>query len=158
MAAMFSLHDFDVRSRGIADVVEVWNSQETAVQTIWKPADLIAASMDLVNAADQIRDRVRLNGSHCDAVEVVVPIYFHGLLQRLKGALTAIEGRVGAQGLSMNQRTDLRQAVELLSEILADLARSAEAADWEQLNREALTTQELLDVRAYLRESGQASM
>lgn len=63
MAAMFSFHDFDLRSRGIADVVEVWTSHDPGAESIRDAAELIAASTDLVNAADCIRNSGRLNGN-----------------------------------------------------------------------------------------------
>lgn len=52
---------------------------------------------------------------------------------------------------------DGSKSADQLGRTEAQAERLADAREWEELDREALSTQELLEIRDFLRESGQAT-
>jgi hypothetical protein len=159
---MPTLQDFDVRSRGVAMLVEDWEAKHAAVRQTWKVEDLLRLVVDAVSAAAEV---------YADSLKPVVTAialadrisqsgYFLRLLEQLMTSASLIEDRVcvfESEGYAVAGADRLRRAISRLSEIVGAVRAALEEAEWEELDQQALSTQELLEIRDYLRATGQAS-
>lgn len=159
---MPTLQDFDVRSRGVAMLVEDWEARQAAVRQTWKVDDLASLVVDAIAAAAEVRAASRNQAvpgqSLADRIGKLA--YFLRLLDQLMNSANLIEDRVSvfeSEGYAVDNADQLRQAISLLSEMISDVRSDLEEAEWQELDQQALSTQELLEIRDHLRASGQAS-
>ena len=159
---MPTLQDFDVRSRGVAMLVEDWEARRAAVRHTWKVEDLVKLVVDAIAAAAEVHvTSQHLTAAPQSLVDHIGKLaYFLRLLDQLMSSASLIEDRVSvfeSEGYAVNNADPLRQAISRLSEIIGDVRTALEEAEWQELDQQALTTRELLEIRDYLRATGQAS-
>jgi hypothetical protein len=160
---MPTLQDFDVHSRGVAMLVEDWEAKQPAVRQTWKVEDLLTLVVDAVAAAADVQ------AASLKAAEPPLTVadrisrlaYFLRLIEQLMTSAGLIEDRVcmfESDGYAVANADRLRLAISRLSEIIGEVRTALEQAEWEELDQQALSTQELLEIRDYLRATGQASV
>ncbi|OYV95156.1 MAG: hypothetical protein B7Z73_02550 [Planctomycetia bacterium 21-64-5] len=161
-ATMPTLQDFDVRSRGVAMLVEDWEAKHAAVRQTWKVEDLLKLVVDAVSTAADVHAASLESGAPpltlADRISKLA--YFLRLLEQLMVSASLIEDRIcvfESEGYSVANADHLRQAISRLSEIVIAVRAALEEAEWQELDQQALSTQELLEIRDYLRATGQAS-
>lgn len=159
---MPTLQDFDVRSRGVAMLVEDWEAKHAAVRNTWKFEDLLRLVVDAVSVAADVQ-AAALNPAEpylslSDRISKLA--YFVRLLEQLMTSASLIEDRVcvfESEGHAVASADQLRQAISRLSESIGEVRTVLEESEWEELDQQALSTPELLEIRDYLRATGQAS-
>lgn len=159
---MPTLHDFDVRSRGVAMLVEDWEAKHAAVRHTWKVEDLLKLVTDAASAAAEVHADSLKPGVTAPSLadRISQSAYFLRLLEQLMTSASQVEDRVcvfESEGCTIAGADQLRQAISRLSEIIGEVRAALEEAEWEELDQQALSTRELLEIRDYLRTTGQAS-
>jgi len=166
---MCQLREFDVRSRAIATLVDDWQLQHAIVRTIWKLEDLLTLVIEAVDSASKL-DAKRLDrefGTQGGTSEALADLdqatdvleYFVAGLRKLTSSTKTIDEWVGIfehEGCQLENATAFRQSCALLASVAAKHEATVDA-QWEELDRQSLSSEEMLAVAAYLRSSEQAS-
>lgn len=143
-------------------VVEDWEAKHEAVRRTWKLQDLIQLVVDAVSAAIEVQQSlVTQTLQPCEPSEATRNVgYFLQLSEQLLVSAGLVEDRVSvfeSEGHSVESADSLRQSVSRLAQIVGELRAVVEEAEWHEIDQQALTNDELLEIRDYLRSSGQAS-
>ncbi|HUY37011.1 MAG TPA: hypothetical protein VMV69_30110 [Pirellulales bacterium] len=166
---MCRLREFDVRSRAIATLVDDWRLQQAIVRSIWKLDDLLKLAIEAVDSASKLdangfdREFGAQGGTSeaqvdrdqaTDALE-----YFVAGLRKLTSSVNTIDEWVGIfehEGHQLENATAFRQSSSSLAGVVAK-HEAAIDAQWEELDRQSLSSEEMLEGAACLRSSEQAS-
>lgn len=137
-----------------------WESKHAAVRQTWKVDDLLRLLVDAVSSASDVQKASLTAASANLADQVNQLAYFLRLLEQLMTAAEQVEDRIcvfESEGYAVANASHLRQAISRLSGIVQDVRTALEEAKWQELDQQALTNSELLEIRDYLRATGQAS-
>lgn len=163
---MCSLKDLDIQSRAAVALVEEWQTPHTIVREIWKLEDLLELLVCATDAAMGIRAKIaNRNGTPAIEGELAYQLapmtaYLLESLQRLKqavdGAMHVVE-MFESQGYSIENSSELRRRVSVLSDLISDIEAFTEALEWQELERLAIPSDRIRAVADDLKSAGQAS-
>jgi hypothetical protein len=161
---MGRLQEFDIRSRAIATLVDDWKRQEAIVRTIWTLEDLLELAIQAADSANELDQEFGQagptfrSGEECDRASDALEYYVAGL-RKLGSSVTAIDAWVGlfeSQGYKLDNTRAFRRSCSTISELTAKNEAALEAA-WNELDRQALSTDEILEITADAQTSSQTS-
>jgi hypothetical protein len=143
-------------------LIEDWQARHMAVRQMWKVEDLLKLVLDAIAAGIEVHENAETTELPQPALSAQISklAYILRLLEQLLCSAALLDDRVSlfeSEGYNIANAELLRQAIDRLSGIIRGVRGSLEEAQWQELDEEALSTQELLEVRDYLRSSGQAS-
>lgn len=160
-AQMSALHEFDIRSRGVKGLLDEWESRHAEARRVWKIEDVVSAFMPIARAASDLQEQLKASGS-ADAPDAIDLPYFTHVLRMLLDASYRVEDRVCIHegvGYVVQGADALRSGIRELEGILAEYDAKCESEDreWQELEKQALSSEDFKNLAAYLNETGKAS-
>ncbi|HEV3339139.1 MAG TPA: hypothetical protein VG125_02245 [Pirellulales bacterium] len=176
-----ALQELDIKSRAAESIVDDWqgpivdeieSETESAqpstrlVRLLWPLDQLISLLFEGVECAHRVREA-------CDKINKAMAVDDGESGKLIAIAQTGVESTkrlikairitlmiidmFKSQGLAIARADELEDCPSVLSEIIDDMEKFSEDVSWEQMGREALSSDELLEIRAHLLSTGQAS-
>lgn len=159
---MSSLQEFDIRSRGVVNLVDEWEIHHADVRKIWKVEDLIGIAKLVIEKAKELHAHYAQHGEFPTSTSALAEKgdfdYFVHLLRTLLRAATKIEDRASvheSEGYSIRGADELRAGIR---DIVASIeAYDAEVREWSELDKQALSSDDFKALAAHLIATGKAS-
>lgn len=159
---MIALQDFDIWSRGVVNLVDEWEVHHADVRKVWKVEDLIGIALLVIEKAKELHVYYAQHGEFPTSTGALTDKgdfdYFVHLLRQLLRASMRIEDRASvheSEGYSVQRADELRSGVR---EIVAVVdAYDAEAREWSELDKQALSSDDFKALAAHLIATGKAS-
>lgn len=159
---MSSLQEFDIRSRGVANLVDEWEVHHADVRKVWKVEDLIGIALLVIEKAKELHAYYAEHGEFPTPAGTLAEKgdfdYFVHLLRQLLRAATRIEDRASvheSEGYSVRRADELRTGIREIAAFVE--AYDAEAREWNELDKQALSSDDFKALTAHLIATGKAS-
>lgn len=159
---MSTLQEFDLRSRGVVNLVDEWEVHHAEVRKIWKVEGLIGVAMLVIEKAKELHAYYAQHGEFPTSTSALAEKgdfdYFVHLLRTLLRAATKIEDRASvheSEGYSIRRADELRTGIREIAAVIE--AYDAEAREWSELDKQALSSEDFKVLAAHLIATGKAS-
>jgi hypothetical protein len=131
---MFTLRDFDIRSRGSASLMREWQDQHSDVRSLWNIEDLIGVVTDALSTAFEMYEQYRGQGRFPGGDSIPSgesPIsYFITVAENVRRTAQLAEelgARFEVDGFQVDGLLNLRNALARLGVILSE-------AEWQEID------------------------
>ena len=131
---MSTLRDFDIRSRGSANLLHEWQVQHATVRDLWNIEDLIGVVTDAIATAVEIYEQYRNQGKFPGGDSIPTsesPIsYFIAVAQNVHGTARIVDdlgAKYEVDGFQVDGLMSLRTWIARLDGILA-------VAEWQEID------------------------
>ncbi len=156
---MSTLHEFDIRSKGCAALMESWKARHEELAGVWKIEDLVCEYAGILQLAIELSTTYRIDGFFPN-VDVGLK-YFATTLKDLLDATKELDeqaGRVTEAGFDVLGAFELRERFHFLTIFLdqarealsttdrVDQVRANEASDWQRFERIWPSNEELAEL------------